>query len=38
MYRRYKNIKELVSDEGEKYYLNPIYPDIANSEEDNTFK
>ena len=34
MFRRYKNIKKLVSDEGKNYYLNPVYPDIAESEED----
>ena len=34
MYRRYNNIKKLVSDEGKNYYLNPIYPDIPDSEED----
>ena len=34
MYRRYNNIKKLVSDEGKNYYLNPVYPDIPESEED----
>ena len=34
MFRRYNNIKKLVSDEGKNYYLNPVYPDIPDSEED----
>ena len=34
MAKRYKNIKKLVSEQGRKYYLNPIYPDIPESSED----
>ena len=34
MINRYRNIKILKDNEGREYYLNPIFPDIPESEED----
>lgn len=31
---RYSTIKQLKSEEGKRYYLNPIYPEIPLSEDD----
>jgi|TARA_R100000030_G_scaffold100655_2_gene94219 hypothetical protein len=34
MIDRYKNIKKISTEDNEQYYLNPIYPDIPETEED----